>query len=148
MNDPTVSTARLVTHFRVDVDPTNGLVVVVGVVDATTVGTVNDCISWAGQECGSVTVDLREVVVLTAGATRHLETAVQAARTRGEKVSLVAPHGSMAFRVLSAVRSLLGTHADRLPLQVADVPTGAPGARPVLRLVPDPAPARPVPAVL
>ncbi|GAB3087179.1 STAS domain-containing protein [Nocardioides zeae] len=117
---PTHQLARR-THFRVDVDVTAGVVSLGGVLDGVTLRGLDDAVLMAARATGvqgprQVVVDLRDVELLSAAATRVLEASVVAAAAQGISVRLDAPAGCTAERVLSAVRELLGDQAERLPL--------------------------------
>jgi len=124
------------THFRVDVDVIAGVVTLGGVLDDVTLRGLDDAVLMAARSTGiqgprQVVVDLRDVELLSAAATRVFEASVLVAAAQGITVRFDAPAGCTAERVLSAVRELLGAHAGRLPLV----------ERPVrhLRVVPPPA---------
>lgn len=107
---------ELSTLFRVDVGP--GLVRVHGVVDGVSVPVVLEAVSLAAAKApdGQVQVQLGDVGLLSASSTRWLQHAIDQAWEAGVMVTLVAPRGSVANRVITSIRRLLGPHAHRLPL--------------------------------
>lgn len=122
--DPTSrppETPELTTLFRVDVGP--GVVRVHGVVDGVSVPVVLEAITLAAAKAadGQVEVQLSDVNLLSASSTRWLQHAIDQAWKADNMVTLVAPHGSIANRVITSIRRLLGPHAHRLPLDPGQV---------------------------
>ncbi|MDT9591442.1 STAS domain-containing protein [Nocardioides zeae] len=103
--------------FDVDSDPSGGRVTVRGIVDASTVPAVCARVEEAvRQDRTELTVDLREVQILLASAVPLLDAAVAAAAERGLVVTLDAPPGCVADRVLAVLRDLPGDVAIAPPV--------------------------------